>query len=247
MYNLYLGLKFSFSYFSIIPIRFKSSDDLSHRDILGSMLLFLPLVGLVLGGITVAIYLLLSSLGWYGAIVSAVVYMVLYGFLHTEAIIDVADALYASHSHKDPYLIIKEPTVGAMGVLYAIGAIVMKLSGIIFLFTHSLLVEFIAILVISRLTLLMLFRVYEFRSSFATQLKESLSPTYLWGAYILFGIIGSLLTPYFLPLLLLGLVVGVVNIYLLRAKLGFVNGDLLGATLEMVEIVLFLVVGLIWS
>jgi len=91
----------------------------------------------------------------------------------------------------------------------------------------------------------MLFRVYEFRSSFATQLKESLSPTYLWSAYILFSIIGSLLTPYFLPLLLLGLVVGVANIYLLRAKLGFVNGDLLGATLEMVEIVLFLVVALI--
>ncbi len=245
MYNLYLGLKFSFSYFSIIPISFKSSDKLSQRDILGSMLLFLPLVGLVLGGITVTIYLLLSSLGWYGAIFSAVVYMILYGFLHTEAIIDVADALYASHSHKDPYLIIKEPTIGAMGVLYAIGAIVLKLSGIIFLFTHSLLVEFIAILVISRLSLLMLFRVYEFRSSFATQLKESLSPTYLWGAYILFGIIGSLLTPYFLPLLLLGLVVGVANIYLLRARLGFVNGDLLGATLEIVEIVLFLVVALI--
>jgi adenosylcobinamide-GDP ribazoletransferase len=245
MYNLYLGLKFSFSYFSIIPISFKGSDDLSQRDILSSMLLFLPLVGLVLGVITVGIYLLLSSLGWYGAIVSATLYMVLYGFLHTEAIIDVADALYASHSHKDPYLIIKEPTVGAMGVLYAIGAIILKISGILYLFSHSLLVEFISILVISRLTLLMLFRIYEFRSSFATQLKESLSPLYLYGAYILYSIIGTLLTPYFLPLLLLAIGIGVANIYILRAKLGFVNGDLLGATLEMVEIVLFLVVGLV--
>ncbi|RUM73426.1 MAG: hypothetical protein DSZ11_05850, partial [Sulfurovum sp.] len=95
--NLYLGIKFSFSYFSILPLKFKSTDNLSSPAILNVMLLSLPLVGLVLGYLTVSLVLLLSKLGWYGAIFSAIFYMISYGFLHTEAVIDVFDAMYASH------------------------------------------------------------------------------------------------------------------------------------------------------
>jgi len=244
MKNLYLGCKFAFSYFSILPIWFDKEDDLSSKNILGAMLFFLPLVGLVLGLFTIALFYLLSSLGWYGAIVSAIFYMLLYGFLHTEAVLDVGDALYASHSGKDAYTIIKDPTVGAMGVLYAIALVLLKVSGIIFLLLHNLLFEFVAILIISRLSLLMLFRVYSFRSLFATQLKEALSPRYLWSAYAIFTLIGLFLTPYFILLLVLGVIIAYTTIYILKSKLGFVNGDLLGATLEFVEVVLFLVVAM---
>lgn len=36
--DIKLGLKFSFSYFSILPVNFKKDDDLSKKDILNNML-----------------------------------------------------------------------------------------------------------------------------------------------------------------------------------------------------------------
>jgi adenosylcobinamide-GDP ribazoletransferase len=73
--NLYLGLKFSFSYFSIFPILFKKSDDLSQKSVLVSMLFFLPLVGLTLGLGTLVLYSFLEPLSWFGALISAIAYM----------------------------------------------------------------------------------------------------------------------------------------------------------------------------
>jgi len=238
--NIYLGLKFSFSYFSILPINFKTSNNLSQQTVLASMLSFFPLVGLTLGTVTVTIFLFLNHLEWYGALFSAVIYMMLYGFIHTEAVIDVADALYASHSGKDAYEIIKEPTVGAMGVLYAMGLIILKLAGITYLLTHSFFMEFISILIISRVSLLLLFKLHTFQSSFATQLKTALTIPYFTLSFIIFTLIGTLLLSKFILLLIIGISIALLISYTLKSKLGFVNGDVLGATLEGVEILLFI-------
>ena len=244
MKNFYLGVKFSLSYFSIFPIAFSPKDDLSNPKVLGAMLFFLPFIGLILGGVTVAIFLLLSHFGWYGAIISAISYMMLYGFIHTEAIMDVTDAIYAKHSGKDAYKIIKESTVGAMGVLYSIGFMIMKISGIVYLFNHNLFSEFIAILLLSRLSLLVLIDMLDFKSTFVTSLKESLGWNYLIPSFLLALLIGSILTPFFIIIMVFGFVVALAIAIYLGKKIGFINGDVLGATLEGVEILLFLVVAL---
>ena len=242
--NIYLGAKFSFSYFSILPIFFKESDDLSQKEVLASMLFFLPLVGLVLATGAVVLFLFLSSISWFEALISATFYMMLYGFLHTEAIMDVADAIYAKHSGKDAYKIIKEPTVGAMGVLYGTSLMAIKIAGISYLLMQNQLMEFIAIVIISRLSLLLLFRVHKFRSSFVTTLKESLTPPYLIGSFTLFSTIGYLLVSNFMLLLLMGLLFALLISFVIKSKIGFVNGDVLGATLEGVEILLLIGVSL---
>jgi adenosylcobinamide-GDP ribazoletransferase len=244
LHNLYLGLKFSFSYFSILPISFKKNDDLSQPQVLAFMLFFLPLVGLVLGLGTVVLFSYLSPLLWYGAIISATLYMMFYGFIHTEAIMDVADAMYAKHSGKDAYDIIKEPTVGAMGVLYATALMLLKILGIVYLFMNHFLMEFVAVLVVSRLSLLLLFEVHEFRSSFATTLKTSLTKSYFFGSFALFSLVGVVLISNFMILLFIALLLALLISYVIKSKIGFVNGDVLGATLEGVEILLFIGVAL---
>ena len=244
MHNLYLGFKFAFSYFSILPIDFKSSDDLSRKEVLASMLLFLPFVGFILGIGTVVLFSFLAHLEEYGALISALLYMMLYGFIHTEAVMDVADAIYAAHSGKDAYLIIKEPTVGAMGVLYAVAFVLLKVAGIVYLLSHHALMEFVAVLIVSRFSLLILFKVHLFRSSFATQLKASLTHRYLIVSLLLTMVLGSLLTPYFIILLIQGVFFSILISLFIRSKIGFVNGDVLGATLESIEILLFLSVAL---
>ena len=208
------------------------------------MLLSLPFVGVLLGTITVTIYSLLEHLGWYGALISALIYMMLYGFIHTEAVIDVADAIYASHGGKDSYEIIKEPTVGAMGVLYAVATMLLKISGVIYLLMHGFLMEFIAIIVLSRISLLLLFYLHTFRSSFATQLKESLGKIHLIGSSILIVVMTLTLTYHTLWLLPLALLFASLISWSIKRRIGFVNGDVLGATLEGVETLLFFVVAL---
>jgi adenosylcobinamide-GDP ribazoletransferase len=210
------------------------------------MLFFFPLVGLVLGLLTIGIYTLLEPLGWYGAVLSAVAYMMLYGFLHMEAVIDVADALYASHSGKDAYDIIKEPTVGAMGVLYAVSAVLLKVAGITYLLMHDFLWEFVSVLVISRLSLLLLFYIHTFRSTFATQLKASLSKNMMLSSFGLFSLLCMFFVSNFSVLLLTGLLLSLAISYTFKHKLGFINGDVLGATLEFVELILFNMVILLW-
>ena len=242
----YLGLKFAFSYFTVLPVKFSTSDDLSTKPVLGSMLFFFPLIGLVLGLLTVGIYTLLEPLAWYGAVLSAVAYMMLYGFLHMEAVIDVADALYASHSDKDAYEVIKDPTVGAMGVLYATSTVFLKVAGISYLLLHGFLWELISIFIISRLVLLLLFYMHDFRSTFATQLKESLSKPMLLTAFGVFSILNILVVSNFSVLLLAGLLLALTFSYSVKSKLSFINGDVMGATLEFVEIVLLVMVATLW-
>jgi len=243
--QLYLGIKFALSYFTMLPIRFNATDDLSHPSVLSSMLLTLPFVGLLLATLAIASFVALEPLGWLAAISASVVYMALYGFIHTEAIIDVADAVYAAHSGKDPYVIIKDPTVGAMGVLYGVSFLILKISALSYLLMHHLFVPFMAIAAISRISLLILIRTHDFRSSFVSQLKESLP---LWPLLILIALYVAVgwMVPMSIALLGIGILSALLLSSLAKKSLGFVNGDVLGMSLEGVELILIFAVLLAW-
>lgn len=243
----YLGLKFVFSYFTILPINFKKDDDLSSKNVLNSMLYFLPFLGFVLGFIVVVLYGFLNNLDWLGALICAVVYMILYGFIHTEAILDVVDALYAKHSGKDAYEVIKDPTVGAMGVLYAISLVVLKLGCIVFLLLNNLFLEFISVLILSRFMLIFLIRTFEFKSTFVILLKESLSFNGLFFSFIFTTIMVTVLIGFkSLVLLILAFIFSFLIFKFIKKNLGFLNGDALGMTLELTEILLFIAITILW-
>jgi len=245
--DLIVGLKFAFSYFSILPVRLKGDEDLSGPGVLGAMLFFFPLVGFALGAGSVGIYWLLAPLGWLGAVVAALALMMGYGFLHTEAVMDVADAVYGAYSGKDPYEIIKDPTVGAMGVLWGVAAVMLKVAGISYLLLHHLFAVPVAIGVLSRLALLMLIYTREFRSSFLTQLKSSLSRRRLAGAILLYGGIG--LAAMGMPFAVLSAIafgISYAAAGFFGRRLGFLNGDVLGASLELTEISLLLIGAALW-
>ncbi len=247
MNNFYLGFKFAFSYFSIIPIKFKEEVDLSKKEILDKLLFSLPFVGLVLGSITISVYSFLDSIPWLGAIICASLYMTLYGFIHTEAILDVVDAMYAKHGGKDAYKVIKEPTIGAMGLLYSLVFVLIKISAIVYLFLNNLLLEFLAVVIISRICIQFTIYFFEFRSSFLTTLKRAFMGKSFLFSILIFSILIVLLTSLnFLWLLLFGFILAFLIASFIKKNLGFINGDVLGTILESVEIVLFLVLCYFW-
>lgn len=241
-------MKFALSYFTVLPIRFSNSDDLSHPKVLSLMLYALPLIGLFLSGLSVGLFTLFEPLQWLGAIIAAVAYMVMYGFIHTEAIIDVADALYAAHSGKDPYEIIKEPGVGAMGVLYGVSFLLLKIAALSTLLMHHLFLPFIAIAAISRVALLVLIKHHEFRSSFVSKLHDSLFWRPLLFVIAFYCTAGFYLLSWpFFSLLFIGILCAFILSSLTKKSLGFINGDVLGMSLEGVELILILAVLLAWN
>jgi len=241
MNNFILGFKFALSYFTIIPIKFKENDDLSKKEILSFMLFSLPLVGLIIGVITLCLFYIVEDLSWLGATICAVSYMIFYGFIHTEAIIDVVDAIYAKHSGKDAYEVIKEPTIGAMGVLYAFAFFILKIAGIVYLFLHNYLFEFLAIIIISRLMVLFVIKSFEFKSSFVNQLKSSLSNNIFLSAIAIFTLVNILLIGLkAITLTIFAFIISYLFALFIKKSVGFLNGDALGTILELSEVFLII-------
>ena len=235
------------AYFTLLPVRFKTSDVLSHPKVMGAMLFWLPLAGLVSAGGSVLVYLLLGKLGWLAAVIAALVYPMLYGFLHTEAVADVADALYAAHSGKDAYSVIKDPTVGAMGVLWTVAVVLLKTVLIVSLLMHGMWALFVAAAVSSRMGLEMLFFTQTFHSSFIRTLQRGFNGKLFGSSIILFLLVGLAVAGenFFL---IVALAMGISYLVATRIgkALGFLNGDVLGTTLEATEILLMLTGALLW-
>jgi len=239
MKEIYLGLKFAFSYFSILPVRFSKDDDLSTKRVLSFMLYFFPFVGLVIASLSVGLFGLISHLGWLGGIISALFYVMLYGFLHNEAVMDVADGIYARHGGKDAYKIIKEPTVGALGVYWGVSFLILKLALIVYVFELGLFWEFVCVVVVSRFALVVLIKFLELKSSFLSSLKNSLGVKQI-------AILGFIVL-LFVKIWIVGVIVAFISAKIVEKKLGFINGDVMGTSLEVTEIVLLFSVVLLWA
>jgi adenosylcobinamide-GDP ribazoletransferase len=209
-----------------LPVKFRDSDDLSKKKVLNYMLLFFPFVGAVIFSISFLPYYLFPNTLF--AVFSALLLLFLTGFLHLEAVIDVIDSIYAKLGGKDAYRVIKEPTVGAIGVLWGVSYLLLKVAGVSFLLLHGKFFELIVIVTFSRVTLLFLIYFNQFKSSFLEKLKASLSKYVL----IFWGVL-------FIKYIYL-LAVGFFISFIVGKKLGFKNGDVLGFVLESVEIVLIL-------
>ncbi len=247
MNNLYLGLKFALSYFTVIPIKFKEEDDLSKKQVLNMMLITLPFIGLILSTITLILNSFLDSIPLLAAIISSCIYMILYGFIHIEAIVDIVDAVYAKHGGKDAYKIIKESTIGAMGFLYALIFVIVKISALSYLLYNEFFLEFIAIAIISRISILFAIYFFEFRSSFITLLKKSFSSKGFLFSIIFYSLIVSILIDLnFALFILLAFCLCFLIANFLKRNVGFLNGDALGTILEIIEIILFMLVCYLW-
>lgn len=247
MSNFILGFKFALSYFTILPVSFKEGVDLSTKEVLDKLVFSMPFVGLLLGSLTLLLYSFLDSLPWLGAVISACFYMVLYGFLHTEAIADIADAIYAKHSGKDAYEVIKEPTIGAMGLLYTSIFLILKIAAIVFLFINNLLLEFLAVVIISRICIQFVIYTSEFRSFFLTKLNESFQTKSFLISITIFSIfIVFILGFKFLWFILAGFVLAFLIAKFIKKSVGFLNGDALGTILEALEILLCIMVCYLW-
>lgn len=230
---------FAISYFSIIPI-FTKDMQISNKTYKYALVL-LPLVGAILASIVIALNLLLNNFfaPIYSSFVTAVIYLALYGFIHTEAIIDVVDAWFASYGKKDAYSIMKEPTIGAIGALYAICFVLLKVGIITYVLYEEQYALFLIVCIFSRLNLIYLLEYFKFnKNSFLSLAFASESVFKLKIIALVYLTFSFFIASNVLILFILSLISFYLILKVLDKKFGFVNGDCLGFTLEHTELVL---------
>ena len=230
---------FALSYFSIIPVFVKNME--INNETYKYTLVLLPLVGAILASLVIGLNLALIEFfnPLYASFVCAVVYLALYGFIHTEAIIDVVDAWFAAYSGKDAYKIMKESTIGAIGALYGFSFVLLKVGIITYVLYEKQYILFLIVCVFSRLNLIYLLGYFKFS-------KDSfLSLAFQHGGVLqlkIFALIYLVLAFIFGTNVLLLFILSLASFYfilkILNNKFGFVNGDCLGFTLEHTELIL---------
>ena len=151
----------------------------------------------------------------------SIFYLISYGFLHLEAVCDTIDGYFASLSKKDVYEVMHEPQVGSIGAIGGFCFVLLKILAISFLLYNECYIALIISLMLSRLSLFFALDLeYHEKSHFIKNLQDSLK-TSIW--FKLLFLPFNLLTKYIL--------------ITLKKKLGFTNGDTLGFTIELEEII----------
>lgn len=232
------GFFLALSFFTVLPSK-------KEINIVSStykyMLIFFPLIGAILAFLTILIYLVLQEYfhSLYAALVAAIIYLFLYGFLHLEAICDVVDAWFAKYSNKDVYEIMKEPHIGAIGAIFCFVFILLKVAIIAYILYEEHFALLFFALIFSRLNVIFALGNFTFhKNSFmALSLKEHASFklllfSFLYVLLMFFIDTGSLL------LFVLSLIVFFLVLNILKKRFSFLNGDCIGFTLEVNELII---------
>lgn len=236
------SLRIAFGLMTTLPVRLP--DDWYAGDS-GRAAVWYPLVGLVIGALT--------WLAWRGAtfafpplvagIVSLIVWVVLSGGLHLDGLADCCDGLFASVLPERRLEIMKDPHIGAFGVIGLILVLFLKATALASLtFVSSfgiILAASLARWCILLAGLLPLARPLGsgMGADFATGFRRSFI---FWGAII------PLAISFFLGVrgmlsVLAGLGAASLVLWLAKSRIGGVTGDLLGMIVEMVEVAVLLV------
>ncbi len=234
------NLRIAFGLMTTLPVRLPG--DWSAGDS-GRAAVWYPLVGLVIGALT--------WLAWTGArllfpplisgVIALVIWVLLTGGLHLDGLADCCDGLLASASAERRLEIMKDPHVGAFGVIGLVLVLLLKAAALSSLVDTSgfaiLLAASLARWCILAAGLFPLARTSGMGADFASGLRRS---SILWGAVIPLALALSLGARGVLSALA-GAGTAAAILWFAKSRIGGVTGDVFGMLVEVVETVVLLV------
>ena len=235
----------SFSFFTTIPM--PMIDWTKER--MKFVPLILPLVGAVIGGLSFSFYKLVSLIGTgniLAAVLLSIFFLLITGGIHMDGLMDSADAYFSRRDRERRLEIMKDSRVGAFAVMAIIVVVLLKTAVFYELLAAGKQIGLflIVIPVVSRLlqSSMLYFFPYAKEEGLAKmyggKLKKSLGFILIFmllvistGMAVFLGI-----KALFVP----GIAVLFYGFYYLSSKkhFGGITGDLLGAFLEMVELLM---------
>ncbi len=233
MHNFIAALR----WMTILPLPFKPTD--AKQD-MKSMLPWLPVTGAIVG----VVIILFGYMGalyspWLGALLGTFAWLMITGGLHADGLADLSDAMGASHADKERFLqVLKDSHIGSFGTLALIFIVVSKLVLLKLLIENGLWWALFLIPIWARSGVLLWVRLPAFTDGFAALLDEA-SPSHMF----VYWLIGLWFTSFCCGA---GLFTAPVILFLwhmfLKYKIKGMNGDCLGAGIELCEMLLLLVV-----
>jgi adenosylcobinamide-GDP ribazoletransferase len=234
------NLRIAFGLMTTLPIRLP--DNWSAGDS-GRAAVWYPLVGLVIGALT--------WLAWTGAsllfspllagVLALLVWVVLTGGLHLDGLADCCDGLLASVGRERRLEIMKDPHVGAFGVIGLILVLLLKAAALASMASDSgfaiLLAASLARWCILPAGWLPLARPSGMGADFAAGLRRSFI---VWGAVIP-SVIALLLGARGVLSALAGVGAAALILWFAKSRIGGVTGDVFGMLVEIVETIVLLV------
>ena len=215
---------------------FKLPADWSAGDS-GRASVWYPFVGLVVGAITWLAWKCASLVfpAWVAGVVTLVVWVVLTGGLHQDGLADCCDGLLSSTSVERRLEIMKDPHVGAFGVIGLVLVLMLKAAALGSLAAVSgfgiLLAASLARWCILPAALLPLARPSGMGADFALGFRRSFI---IWGAILPLAIAIFLGVPGIVSALA-GLGTAGLILWLAKSRIGGVTGDVFGMVVEIVE------------
>ncbi len=236
------GFLLAIQFFTVLPIR--REIEMNHRSV-SWMIGFLPLVGAIIGGVSLGIIYFAEGFSASPLIFAFLVWLtfiILTGGLHLDGWTDVSDAYFSYKNTEKRHEILKDPRVGAFGVLSLIVLLASKFILLLDLAMQGATgwIWLIWIPVLSRLmiALLLVKSPLAREDGMAHYLKRYLTEHVLLKAVAvsLIAAIPLLFSPELWPLLLILLagtiIFTMVSVIFFRKAFGGISGDSLGASVE---------------
>ena len=236
------SLRNAFGLMTTLPI--KLPENWSAGDS-GRASVWYPFVGLVISAITWLAWkgANLVSPAWVAGVITLAVWIVLTGGLHLDGLADCCDGLLASTSVERRLEIMKDPHMGAFGVIGLILVLMLKAAALTSFASLAPASSFGILLAASLgrwcilpAGLLPLARPSGMGADFAQGFQRSFI---IWGAIlplaiaILLGVRGVLSA-------LVGLVAASLVLWLAKSRIGGVTGDVFGMVVEVVETIVLI-------
>jgi adenosylcobinamide-GDP ribazoletransferase len=212
-------------------------EDLSRSAI------WFPLVGILIGGIVAAaVWAGAHGSPWIGALAGLVVWVWGTGGLHIDGLADVSDALAAAHRAPERFLeVLRDPHIGTFGAV-AIG--LQLIAKLVLLAEISTMPSLIALMLVPAWarwgTLVWRLAVPPLASGSGERFSWQISRS----GTVAQGIGLAAISLWLAPVLLAAVVVIPLIAVYWRIRLGGITGDCLGASVEVTETLLLLVIAL---
>ena len=253
MKTLLKGLKMAISMFSIFPVGKNTWDE----EATNLVMIFFPIVGGIIGVACFLASLLISNLYLPSLIKTSFIMicpLVLSGFLHVDGFMDTCDAIFSRRNIEEKRRILKDPLVGAFGVI-AFGVY------LVFCFSslHTLVLEnsgfefFLFVPVLSRsLTSIFLLNLKPISSSgYGATFKKDTNKKHTF-VLLIFTIISVLIGVFLLGidgLIISALVIifGVVFCFYSYRQLDGISGDLCGFIITLSELFGYLSISILMT
>ncbi|MYL58729.1 adenosylcobinamide-GDP ribazoletransferase [Virgibacillus halodenitrificans] len=256
--DIFIGIGINLQFFTTIPLRRELPMEQKH---LSYALYSFPLLGLIQGSIYALFLFIAQTLPLSDILVALVLWLVLIalsGGIHLDGWIDTSDAYFSFREKEKRLEIMKDPRVGAFGVLSIIVFLFVRFIVLYELigFNEKIYVWVILIPFLGKMILGAYLQALPAarESGMASFFKQGARKG-IWLAYVLFLLLMGLFLLFYAKELLLGYGILVLTLVLLgygiAGKLvknfGGITGDTLGASSEGMELALWIMVLLLHS